>query len=493
MSHKKTDLEKVEESTQLSIDSLIQAAELLAEANSQSHGQLINQASKIHKQTIKRRLQNVPQLKLVLPNNDEPSADETEPQDEQPGEAAETEPSASKNQLSKAWKYDSMTGFELGMTFLTWPEFLQRKKSYSDRNGVTLNVRHSHKLKTDLFHEVLRPYQRITFGCLYGELKRSKNRVVTARSNKFNLGCKFLLQLRFEKAKCAYVVCKVFLSHNHECDPNNPPKPKIGCKNEKKAGEESTMWEDANLSVGETTEVSTLNEEQLKEMIEATEHLEKQLNLSAGDTTVKGEQSNHSNSVVHVTKTRYKDNVFGFELGSTFLSWPEVIQSKESYSKRNGVYLPRWDSLLLKGDQYDKDLHPYKRVQFGCSKGISRKQKADGKSRGEACPFMVTVRFDRDKCAYVVSKCNLEHNHVCDPDDPVLPPPPKKKKSPKKSKRQEAAEKKEADEREAEQRAVEQRGADKRSGAEGWEEEMWELAEDDGSDDDDDEDEYYSD
>ena len=124
---------------------------------------------------------------------------------------------------------DDTMGFKVGMMFLTWPEFESRKKAYCDRNSICMSLDASHKMKTDSFDEVLRPYQRVRYFCLFGRKRASRGQGKVHRLT-IRQSCPFLLQVRYDSKESAYLVTKAHLQHNHVCDPDELPKTKRNSK-----------------------------------------------------------------------------------------------------------------------------------------------------------------------------------------------------------------------------------------------------------------------
>lgn len=116
-------------------------------------------------------------------------------------------------------------GFEKGMVFLDFQEFLQRKNTYTEREGVRLSTVVGHKLKieSDLYDKDLRPYNRVTYGCVFGRKRKSRGKGVRV-SKTIKSDCPFLLVLKIDKKKKVYVVRESIMDHNHICDSETLPQ-----------------------------------------------------------------------------------------------------------------------------------------------------------------------------------------------------------------------------------------------------------------------------
>ena len=116
-------------------------------------------------------------------------------------------------------------GLEVGQTFMSWPEFLQRKTAFCERHSVKLTIHDSHKLHPDtgLYDAVLRPYDRVYFKCFFGPARPTSS---TGARERFSLkyNCPFLLRVNFMVQIKSYVISKLIPVHNHECDASIIPK-----------------------------------------------------------------------------------------------------------------------------------------------------------------------------------------------------------------------------------------------------------------------------
>lgn len=132
-------------------------------------------------------------------------------------------PSESMVQVTSHKKPESRHGLDKGMTFLSFPEFLQRKAAYSERENMQLIISDAHRLKTDAYDKVSRPYERVTFSCIYMP-KKSKSKGVRMTTSRGG-DCPVTLGMGFDKKEKVYIIRKSMLEHNHPCSSDTLPPP----------------------------------------------------------------------------------------------------------------------------------------------------------------------------------------------------------------------------------------------------------------------------